>query len=234
MNTGASRIVLRGISSGRHPAFHAIAVAMFAALASVSVSATGLSVEQRIQRIQSGLLPPVLVKGESTQLIGLSTRMDALHVPGVSIAVIHDGKLEWARGFGVTRVGGPPVTPETLFQAASISKVVSTLVVLKLAQTRKLDLDTDVNQYLKTWKLPTSELTRQAKVTLRGLLTHSAGTSVHGFAGFVRSRTSMVGRTSRHPSEHLTRETPSRSTNTLAHTDSQPEISPLSGAMAAT
>jgi CubicO group peptidase (beta-lactamase class C family) len=159
-------------------------LAAFAALASVSASASGLDIEQQIQRIRSGLLPPVLVKGEPVQLTGLSARMEALHVPGVSIAVIHNGKLEWARGFGVTRIGGPPVTPETLFQAASISKVVTTLAVLNLAQARKLDLDTDVNQYLKTWKLPTSELTRQAKVTLRGLLTHSAGITVHGFAGY--------------------------------------------------
>jgi CubicO group peptidase (beta-lactamase class C family) len=72
----------------------------------------------------------------------------------VSIAVIHGGKLEWARGFGVTKIGGPPVTPETLFQAASISKPVTTLAVLSLVQSGKLDLDTDVNQYLKTWKVP--------------------------------------------------------------------------------
>jgi len=70
---------------------------MFAALASVSVSATGLSVEQRIQRIQSGCYHRCWSRENPTQLIGLSTRMDDLHVPGVSIAVIHDGKLEWAR-----------------------------------------------------------------------------------------------------------------------------------------
>jgi CubicO group peptidase (beta-lactamase class C family) len=126
----------------------------------------------------------VLVKDEFVSSSKLSDRMAALHVPGVSIAVIHAGKLAWARGFGVVRVGGPPVTPETLFQAASISKPVTTLAVLHLAHEGKLSLDTDVNHYLTSWKLPPSEFTKQSNVTLRELLTHSAGVTVHGFAGY--------------------------------------------------
>ncbi|MFX9351874.1 serine hydrolase, partial [Acinetobacter baumannii] len=66
--------------------------------------------------------------------------MDELHVPGVSIAVVHDGVIE-ARGFGVATIGGPPVLPETLFQAASISKVVTAVAALALAQAGTLDLD---------------------------------------------------------------------------------------------
>jgi CubicO group peptidase (beta-lactamase class C family) len=116
-------------------------------------AAGGSTVDQRIQHIEDALLPPVLVQGESTPLTSLTSRMAALQVPGVSIAVIHGGRLEWARGFGVANIGGPPVTPETLFQAASISKPVTTLAVLDLVQAGKLDLDADVNQYLKTWKL---------------------------------------------------------------------------------
>ena len=128
------------------------------------------AVEQKIQRIQNG--------------VKLADRMVALHVPGVSIAVIHEGKIEWARGFGVTRLGGPPVTPDTLFQAASISKPVAAMAVLRLVQSGKLDLDTDVNQYLKTWKIPDNSFTGKTKVTLRELLTHTAGLTVHGFAGY--------------------------------------------------
>jgi len=142
------------------------------------------SVDQQIQRIQNSLLPPVLVRGEPEKPTALSKRMDALHIPGVSIAVIHGGKLEWARGFGVMSIGGPPVTPETLFQAASISKPVTTLAVLKLVQAGKLNLDADVNRYLVAWKLPGNEFTQQGPVTLRGLLTHSAGVTVHGFEGY--------------------------------------------------
>ncbi len=142
------------------------------------------TVEQRIERIQNGLLPAVLVKGDPVTTTKLADRMAALHVPGVSIAVIHDGKIEWARGFGVTRVGGPPVTPDTLFQAASISKPVAAMAVLRLVEAGKIGLDTDVNQYLKTWKMPENSFTAKTKVTVRELLTHTAGLTVHGFAGY--------------------------------------------------
>src|ERR1700676_867715 len=115
---------------------------------------TPSALEERIQRIQDRIPPATLVKGEPVPTTKLAERMAALHVPGVSIAVIHDGKIEWARGFGVTREGGPSVTPDTLFQAASISKPVTAMAVLHLVEAGKLDLDADVNQYLKTWKVP--------------------------------------------------------------------------------
>lgn len=140
--------------------------------------------ETRIQRIQDGLMPAVLVKGEPVRTAKLADRMAALHVPGVSVAVIHAGEIEWARGFGVTKIGGPAVTPDTLFQAASISKPVTALAVMHLVQAGKLDLDADVNKYLKTWKLPENEFTAKAKVTLRELLSHTAGMTVHGFPGY--------------------------------------------------
>src|ERR1022692_335405 len=143
-----------------------------------------LELEQRIQHIQEAILPPVITKGKPPATTKLADRMAALHVPGVSIAVIHDGKVEWARGFGVTRVGGPAVSPDTLFQAASISKPVTAMAVLHLAESGKLDLDADVNQYLKTWKVPAKTFTERTKVTLRELITHTAGMTVHGFPGY--------------------------------------------------
>jgi CubicO group peptidase (beta-lactamase class C family) len=109
-----------------------------------------------------------------------------LHVPGVSIAVVHEGKIEWARGFGVARVGGPPVTPDTMFQAASISKPITAVGVLRLVEQGKLNLDEDVDTYLESWKIPPTDLTSRSKVTLRRLLTHTGGMTVHGFAGYER------------------------------------------------
>jgi CubicO group peptidase (beta-lactamase class C family) len=158
----------------------------FAALliAGTACAADPAIVEQRIQRFQSALLPPVLVRGEAPAAKSLSDRMAELKVPGVSIAVIDEGRIDWARGFGVTRVGGPPVSPDTLFQAASISKPVFALAVLKLADAGKLDIDANVNGYLTSWKLPENDLTRQSPVSLRRLLSHSAGTTVHGFPGY--------------------------------------------------
>ncbi len=140
--------------------------------------------EQRIQHIQNAILPPVITKGKPPATTKLADRMAALHVPGVSVAVIHDGKIEWARGFGVSSVGGPAVTPDTLFQAASISKPVTAVAVLHLAESGKLDLDADVNRYLKAWKVPANSFTEKTKVTLRELLTHTAGMTVHGFPGY--------------------------------------------------
>jgi CubicO group peptidase (beta-lactamase class C family) len=146
-------------------------------------ASAGSDVEPRIENIQR-LIPPVLVQGEAPVGPKLSDRMAELHLPGVSVAVIHDGEIQWARGFGVTRVGGPPVTAKTLFQAASISKPVTALAVLRLVQAGKLDLDTDVNRYLKSWKIPSNTLTEEHPVTLRELLTHTAGVTVHGFRGY--------------------------------------------------
>ncbi len=153
-------------------------------LSTPAYSATQPDTEERIRRIQQGLAPPVLVQGETPAMKPLAARMTELKVPGLSIAVIHQGRIEWARGFGVTRTEGPPVTEHTLFQAASISKPVFALAVLQLADAGKLNLDAGVNDYLKDWKLPDNDLTRQSKVTLRGVLSHTAGLTVHGFPGY--------------------------------------------------
>jgi CubicO group peptidase (beta-lactamase class C family) len=142
------------------------------------------AVQTRIQHIENGIVPLVIIKGQAAVKVTLAERMAALHVPGVSIAVIHDGAIAWARGFGVSKVDGDAVTPDTLFQAGSISKPLTALAVLHLVQLGKLDLDTDVNRYLKTWKLPDNNFTEQKKVTLRELLSHTAGMTVHGFPGY--------------------------------------------------
>ena len=141
-------------------------------------------VKARIDRIENGLLPAVVIQGQPPKLMRLSERMQRLQVPGISVAVIHNGKIEWARGFGLTRIDGPPVTAETLFQAGSISKPVAAMGALKLVETGKLSLDADVNSYLTSWKLPENEFTQERKVTLREILTHSAGLTVHGFPGY--------------------------------------------------
>ena len=107
--------------------------------------------------------------------------MIRLHIPGVSVAVLHGGAIEWSKGYGITRAGGAPVTPDTRFQAGSISKPVTALAALRLVHQHRLTLDDDVNGWLKDWKLPTPPGER---VTLRELLSHTAGTTVHGFPGY--------------------------------------------------
>ncbi|WP_263354609.1 serine hydrolase [Acidicapsa acidisoli] len=141
-------------------------------------------VQQHIQHVLSGLLPAVVVKDEPNQTHTLAERMKEMHVPGVSIAVIHNGDIDWVRGFGEATIGGPPVNAETIFQAGSISKPLAAMAALHLVQQRKFSLDVDINSVLKTWKLPDSPAANSKPVTLRELLTHTGGTTVHGFPGY--------------------------------------------------
>jgi CubicO group peptidase (beta-lactamase class C family) len=145
---------------------------------------TSPEVEQHIQSVTSGLIGGVVIKGDKHVTHTLADRMKELNVPGVSIAVIHQGKIQWARGFGVRSLGGAPVTADTMFQAGSISKPLAAMAALRIVQQGKLSLDTDVNTYLTSWKLPSDPVTAGKPVTLRELLTHTAGTTVHGFPGY--------------------------------------------------
>jgi CubicO group peptidase (beta-lactamase class C family) len=159
-------------------AYRASSDAMFVAAQSQA------NVAERIQRVENGLLPAIIIKGQTTAM-KLAERMAHYKVPGLSVAVINDGKIEWARGYGVVeKDGDKSVTADTLFLAGSISKPVAALVALRLVEQGKLNLDEDVNLKLKTWKAPENEFTKEKKVTLRGLLSHSAGLTVHGFPGY--------------------------------------------------
>jgi CubicO group peptidase (beta-lactamase class C family) len=144
-------------------------------------------VQRQIERVISCLQPKVVVKDDLHPCATMSERMTALHVPGVSIFVIHEG-ASWGRGFGVTQLGGKPVSPGTLFQAGSISKPVAAMAALHLVQEKKLTLDADINSELVTWKLPNSPAAKGKVVTLRELLTHTAGLTVHGFPGYAANQ----------------------------------------------
>lgn len=134
-----------------------------------------------IEIVEQGLVPAVVLAGKPVPRQTIADEMSRLHVPGVSVAVLHAGKIVWSKGYGVTRAVGAPVTPDTPFQAGSISKPVAALAALRLVQQHRLALDGDVNSQLKGWKLPAQVGTH---VTLRELLSHTAGTTVHGFPGY--------------------------------------------------
>ncbi|HEY7786208.1 MAG TPA: serine hydrolase [Pyrinomonadaceae bacterium] len=141
------------------------------------------NVEERIRRVEQGLLPGILIKGDPSWSI--QERMKHHKVPGLSIAVINNFKIEWARSYGVSDIDSKePVTTETLFQAGSISKPVAAMVALKKVQEGKLKLDENINNKLVSWKLPDNEFTAKKKVTLANLLSHTAGLTVHGFPGY--------------------------------------------------
>jgi CubicO group peptidase (beta-lactamase class C family) len=148
--------------------------------------------EERIRRVENGLIKSVRIKGEKNETWNIAERMKRYKLPGVSVAVINNGVIEWAKGYGEREAGtNAPVTTETLFQAASISKPVAATIALRMMQERKLSLDEDVNLKLKSWKVPDSEHTKEKKVTLRALLSHTAGTSVSGFPGYAATITTL-------------------------------------------
>ena len=137
---------------------------------------------QAIARIEKGLRQAVAIQGTKVETRTLAAEMERLRVPGVSIAVIRGGRIAWAKGYGLTHANGAPVTPQTLFQAASISKPVAAMGALKMVEAGQLDLDADINTVLTSWKLPPGPTKRPA--SLRQLLSHTAGTTVSGFPGY--------------------------------------------------
>ena len=140
----------------------------------------------RIQHVENGLLPAISVRGATVPPpMKLADRMAYYHVPGVGIAVINNGALEWARGYGVaTAHETRRVTADTLFQAASISKPLTAMAALALVQDGRLSLDEDVNLKLKSWRVPDNTFTAGQKVTLRALLAHNAGFNVEDVGSY--------------------------------------------------
>ena len=139
---------------------------------------------QRQARVEQSLTAVLQIDGREPEQFTLAQRMARYAVPGVAIAVVHDGETAWAAGYGSRGRDDGAVRADSLFQAASISKAVAAVGVLALVEHGDLDLDTDVNAYLRGWRLPASPFTEAGPVTLRHLLSHTAGTTVPGFAGY--------------------------------------------------
>jgi CubicO group peptidase (beta-lactamase class C family) len=143
------------------------------------------SVDDEILSVQRGLRAPLIAVGDHHTWT-LNDRMIHYHVPGVSIAVVDGGVVRWAQGFGFRDANTHQrMDAETLFQAGSISKLVTAIATLRLVQDGNLVLDRNVNEYLQRWKVPDNQWTRHIPVTLRMLMTHTGGTSVHGFDGYL-------------------------------------------------
>lgn len=151
----------------------------------IAYSAPSAKDRAAIAAIEGRLGPSAAVPAVTT----LAARMAALKIPGVSIAFIEEGQVKWARAYGVTDVSERrTVTPDTLFQAASMSKAVAAAGALRLVDQGRLDLDEDVNSRLKAWQVPASALTATEKVTMRRLLSHTAGLTVSGFPGYAAGK----------------------------------------------
>ncbi|MFC1882156.1 serine hydrolase domain-containing protein [Thermodesulfobacteriota bacterium] len=140
------------------------------------------SLAERIDAVENHMPVKEWFKWNEKTLVD---RMEHYNVPGVSIAVINSDEIEWAKGYGTLEVGSNKfVTPDTLFQSASIGKSLTATATMHFVETGYLSLDENVNDKLVSWKVPENRFTKQEKVTLRRLLSHSAGMTVSGFRGY--------------------------------------------------
>ena len=141
--------------------------------------------EERIRQVENNLAD--WVRTQNDTIWNLEERMKIHNIMGVSIAVVHDFKLEWVKAYGWADLSEKrPVTEKTLFQAASISKSLNGVGVMKLVQDGKIDLDTDINQYLASWKFPYDTVSKNKPITVAALLSHTAGLTIHGFPGYAK------------------------------------------------
>ena len=141
------------------------------------------TLQRKIQLVEKSLVGLIQTEGQTPWTI--QERMAHYKVNGVSVAVIRNYKMEWAKGYGWADAAAKrPVTDKTLFQAASISKSLNGVGVLKLVQDGKLDPDKDINQYLTGWKFPYDSIAKGKIINTKNLLSHTAGLTVHGFGGY--------------------------------------------------
>lgn len=141
----------------------------------------------RVVAVENNLIPYVPVQGFPAW--NILDRMRHYRIPGASIAVIKDYQLDWAKSYGLAdTVKKTPVTTKTVFSAGSISKLVTAIIALRLVERGKLSLDAPINTHLTSWKIKDNDFTRQQPVTLRMLLSHTAGTSQSSYFGYVPAK----------------------------------------------
>lgn len=138
--------------------------------------------------VTKNLLPLMRLQGEDERWT-IEQRLAHYGVPGVSVAVIEGGEIAWSDGFGARQHGlDTPVDADTVFMGASNSKPITALLILQHVERGILDLDVNVNHYLKRWQVPENEFTRRFPVTLRACLSHKAGLTVNGWGAARRGQ----------------------------------------------
>ena len=158
---------------------------VFFCITSILFSDEGMDMAKHIEEVENGLLQAVTIEGQELKKKNILLAMEEYAIPAVSVAVINDGKIEWAKAYGVVDAATKmAVDTETIFQAGSISKAVAAVGIHSLVQKGMLQLDADVNQFLCSWKIAENEYTKSNNVTLRHLLSHTAGFNVIGFDGY--------------------------------------------------
>jgi len=147
----------------------------------------GQSFNEKIHQVENTLMPYAQVVGKEVQKFNIEDRMRFYHVPAISIAIINNGEIEWAKAYGLADSStNEKATTKTLFQAGSISKSLNAACIQLLVRENKLNLSNDFRTYLKTWKFPENEFSKDSKITIQNLLNHTAGFTVHGFNGYAK------------------------------------------------
>ncbi|MFA6034982.1 MAG: serine hydrolase domain-containing protein [Myxococcota bacterium] len=143
------------------------------------------AVKDRIASLENGLMPIIASGGGPEQAMALNARMAHYLSPAVSVAVINNGGLEWAKAWGNIESGQTRAADmKTRFQACSLSKPVAAASLMTMVQEGALRLDDDANMLLKSWKIPQNAFTAQKAVTARMLMSHTSGINVGGFGGY--------------------------------------------------
>jgi CubicO group peptidase (beta-lactamase class C family) len=156
----------------------------FALLSFVS---TGLSAaSDSIADYMAAVEGPQYPDRKGYDALTIEQMMRSFHVPGAAVAVIKDFKIHWSKAYGVADVeSGAQVDGNTVFQAASISKPITAMAMLKAVEDGKFTLDDDINSILRSWKLPDGPFTKESRVTPRMLASHSSGLGDgFGFPGY--------------------------------------------------
>lgn len=160
-------------------------LALTASIAMAAAQAQTPAAPKPLDVLDHGLRPSVTAPGEAVPRWSLAERMRHYKVPGVAVAVLKNGEVVQAAGYGVRQAGTQDkVDGDTLFSVGSISKVATATTTLRLVAQGKLDLDRNVDDYLKRWKVPASAEVPQPRITLRMLMSHTAGLGVHGFEDY--------------------------------------------------
>lgn len=159
---------------------------LFFGFIGVSSSETLTPTSPQIKRFEHGLIDKMKRGAERGKLWSVEDRLAAHEVPGVAVAIIENAEIVWAKGYGTKLAGSDiKVNADTVFSVGSVSKMINAALILRLVAEKKIDLDADVNTYLRSWKVPENSYTKFKKVTLRRILSHTAGFSQHGFDDYL-------------------------------------------------
>lgn len=146
-----------------------------------------VSVEKKVQ-LEAGIRGQVKFLGEDENFSSISDKMSAYDIPALSLAVIHQGKIEWAEIYqNANFPKEPKLDCASIFQAASLSKPVTFLAAVRMHAAGEIDLDENIENYLKDFKLPQGKQTAENPVTFRNIFSHTSGISAGGYQGYAKN-----------------------------------------------